>query len=167
MNLRKQKAVLLAASAAVLALGAAGCGGTGGPSRTSGPNANPNLEKAVKFTQCMREHGVPKFPDPDKNGKYSIAAGGTGASQQQVDRARQACKALEPPGFEPSAAERQKDQEEWLKWAQCMRRNGIRDMPDPQGGKLKVPRDRIDVNTPQFKRALKTCDRGGAANGNG
>lgn len=160
----KTVAVLLAAA---LALSVAGCGGFGDASSTSGSNANPNLEKAVKFTQCMREHGVPKFPDPDKNGKFTIAAGGTGASAQQVERARQACKALEPPGFEPGSAERAQDQKEWLKWAQCMRRNGIRDMPDPQDGRLKVPRDRIDVNTPQFKRALKACDQGGGENGNG
>lgn len=170
--MKKQKAVtaLLAASAAALALSVAGCGGTGDASSASGSpgtNANPNLEKAVKFTQCMREHGVPKFPDPDKNGKFTIGAGGPDKNSPQVQQARQACKALEPPGFEPSDAERAQDQKEWLTWAQCMRRNGIRDMPDPQGGKLKVPRDRIDVNTPQFKKALKACDRGGAENGNG
>lgn len=161
--------VLLAASAAALALTVAGCGGSGdAKSDSSGSNANPNLEKAVKFTQCMREHGVPKFPDPDKNGKFTIAAGGPDKNSPQVKQARQACKSLEPPGFEPSSAERAQDQKEWLKWAQCMRRNGIPDMPDPQDGRLKVPRDRINVNTPQFKRALKVCDRGGGAeNGNG
>jgi hypothetical protein len=50
-----------------------------------------------------------------------------------------------------------KAQNEWLKFAQCMRTNGIRDFPDPKDGRLLVPRDRINTNSPQFKKALKAC----------
>jgi hypothetical protein len=148
--------VLLAVS---LALTVAGCGGSGdsGDSKAGSSGSNSTVEQAVKYAQCMRENGVTDFPDPDKNGKFVIAAGGPNKNSPQVQKAKQACKAQEPPGLKDSPAEVAKEQREWLKFAQCMRQNGIRDFPDPKDGKLLVPRDRINVNTPQFKNALKAC----------
>jgi hypothetical protein len=162
------KAVVLLAA---LALTVAGCGGSGN-SKSSSSSANPNLEKAVKYAQCMRENGLTTFPDPDKNGRFMIAAGGPNRNSPQFKKAQQACKSQEPPGIQENPAERAQDQKEWLKWAQCMRKNGIPDMPDPQDGRLLVPRDRINVNSPQFKRALNTCRDvahvgGGSENGKG
>jgi hypothetical protein len=163
----------LSLAAAVLALAATGCGGSGDPkSSSSGSNANPALEKAVKYAQCMRENGVTDFPDPEKNGKFMIPAGGPNRNSAQFKKAQQACKSQEPPGIQDDPAERAHDQEEWLKWAQCMRKNGISAMPDPQDGRLLVPRDRINTNSPQFKRAMNACRDvahvgGGSGNGNG
>jgi hypothetical protein len=163
--------VLLAASAAVLALTVAGCGGSG-DAKSSSSSSNPTLEKAVKYAQCMRENGVTNFPDPNKNGRFVIAAGGPNRNSPQFKKAQQACKSQEPPGIQDDPAELAKDQEEWLKFAQCMRKNGIQDFPDPQDGRLLVPRDKINVNSPQFKKALNACRDvahlgGGAEDGNG
>jgi hypothetical protein len=168
----KKVSVLLAASAAALALAVAGCGGSGdsesGSSGSSGSNANPTVERAVKFSQCMRENGVTNFPDPDKDGDFVIGAGGPNRNTPQFRKAQQACKSLEPPGFlKDDPAEVAQAQKEWLAWAQCMRKNGIPNMPDPQDGRLRVPRDRINTNSPQFKRALKTCHQVGGGSGNG
>jgi hypothetical protein len=165
--------VSLALAAAALALTVAGCGGSGdSKSGSAGSNANPNLEKAVKYAQCMRGNGVTNFPDPDKNGRFMIPAGGPNRNSPQFKKAQQACKSQEPPGIQDNPAERAQDQKEWLKWAQCMRKNGIPDMPDPQDGRLLVPRDRINTNSPQFKKALTTCRDvahvgGGSEDGNG
>ena len=148
--------VLLAASAASLALTVAGCGGSG-DSKAGSSNSNPTLEQAVKYAQCMRENGVTDFPDPDKNGRFVIAAGGPNQNSPQVKKAKQACKSQEPPGIKDDPASVAKAQNEWLKFAQCMRTNGIRDFPDPKDGRLLVPRDRINTNSPQFKKALKAC----------
>jgi hypothetical protein len=148
--------VLLAASAAALALTAAGCGGSG-DSKSSSSGSNPTVEQAVKYAQCMRENGVTNFPDPDKNGRIVIAAGGPNKNDPQVKKAQQTCKSLEPPGLKDDPAKVAQAQQEWLKFAQCMRKNGIQDFPDPKDGKLLVPRDRIDTNSPQFKNALKAC----------
>lgn len=150
--------VVLAATAAALTLTVTGCGGSGdSKSSSSSSNANPVLEKAVKYAQCMRGNGVANFPDPEKNGRFMIEAGGPNQNSAQFKKAQQACKSQEPPGLQENPAERAHDQKEWLKWAQCMRQNGIRDMPDPQDGRLLVPRDRINTNSPQFKQALNTC----------
>lgn len=165
--------VRLAVSAAALALTVAGCGGSGDAKvGSSSSTASSALEKAVKYTQCMRENGVTDFPDPDKNGRFMIAAGGPKRDSAQFKKAQQACKSQEPPGIQDNPAERAQDQKEWLKWAQCMRKNGIQSMPDPQDGRLLVPRDRINTNSPQFKKALNTCRDvahvgGGSENGNG
>ncbi|HEY6787182.1 MAG TPA: hypothetical protein VI365_07700 [Trebonia sp.] len=40
----------------------------GGGTASSGSG---NLAKELKFAQCMRSHGVPGFPDPNKNGGFS------------------------------------------------------------------------------------------------
>lgn len=164
------RSVLLAASAAALALTVAGCGGSGdSKTSSSGSNANPNVEKAVKYAQCMRENGLTSFPDPDKNGKFVIAAGGPKRDSPQFKKAQQACKSQEPPGIEDDPAEIAKDQASWLKFAQCMRQNGIKDFPDPKDGRLLVDRNRINVNSPQFKNALKACRGvgGGPGDANG
>lgn len=163
--------VFLAASAAALALTVAGCGGSGdSKSSSSGSNANSTLEQAVKYAQCMRENGVTNFPDPDKNGRIMIPAGVDNKSPQ-AKKAQQACKSQEPPGIQDDPAQRAQAQNEWLKWAQCMRKNGVPNMPDPQDGRLLVPRDRINVNSPQFKNAMNACRSasvgGGSGNGNG
>ncbi|WP_329246423.1 hypothetical protein OG417_51650 [Actinoallomurus sp. NBC_01490] len=161
---------LLAASAAALALTVAGCGGSGdAKSSSSGSNT---LEQAVKYAQCMRENGVTNFPDPDKNGRFVIAAGGSNRNSPQFKKAQQACESQEPPGMKDDSKDVAKAQTEWLKFAQCMRKNGIQDFPDPQDGRLKVPRDRINVNSPQFKKAMTACRDvanvgGGSGNGNG
>ena len=158
--------VLLAATAAALALTAAGCGGSGdSKSGSSGSNANSTLEKAVKYAQCMRENGVTDYPDPDKDGRFMIAAGGPNQNSPQFKKAHQACKSQEPPGIEEDPAARAHEQTEWLKVARCMRKNGVPNFPDPQDGRLKVPRDRIDVNSPQFKKALTACRDAGHPGG--
>jgi hypothetical protein len=164
--------VLLAASVVLLSVTAAGCGGSdSGSSGSSGTGSSANVEQAVKFAQCMRQNGVTNFPDPQKNGKFMIPAGGPDRNSPQVKKAQQACKSLQPPGFEADAAERAKDQEEWLKFTHCMRRQGIANFPDPQDGRLLVDRTKVNVKTPQFKKALNACRNvahvGGSENANG
>jgi hypothetical protein len=71
------------------------------------PKANPpspaeqakTLQKALAFTQCMRTHGEPTFPDPRAiNGGISFSLGGVDPSSTQFQRAQQACRKLAPFG---------------------------------------------------------------------
>jgi hypothetical protein len=168
--------MLLAASAAALALTVAGCGGSGdSKSSSSGSNSNSNatLEQAVKYAQCMRKNGVTNWPDPDKDGRFVIGAGGPDRNAPQFKKAQRTCKSQEPPGLhKDTPAERAREQNEWLKVAQCMRKNGVPNFPDPQDGRLKIDRSKINVNSPQFKNAQKACrdaghPGGGSDNGRG
>ena len=53
-------------------------------------------QAALKFSQCMRSHGVPKFPDPEfGNGRIGIRIGqGVNPDSPQFQRAQQACGKL-------------------------------------------------------------------------
>jgi hypothetical protein len=60
-----------------------------------------NLKQALKYTQCMRSHGVPNFPDPSTNGSgmYGFTIpNGSGIDPQSAtyQRANQACQSLMP-----------------------------------------------------------------------
>lgn len=145
--------VLLAASAAALALTAAGCGGSG--DAKSGSSATSSAEQGVKHAQCMRANGLPGYPDPGQGG---------GPPKNLPDRdspvfkrAEQACQSLLPPEDRPGTPENAELQRKMLKSAQCMRENGVPNFPDPQNGKILVKRGTIDGNSPQFKKAVQAC----------
>jgi hypothetical protein len=121
---------------AMVALISAGC--SNAPATTSNGNTAAGTttthEKAMKFAQCMRDNGVSEFPDPDPSGELTLDGVLNGTSldpnTSAWKRAISACKALQPPGFtghKRSAAE----QKAALKFAQCVRDNGVKDFPDP------------------------------------
>jgi hypothetical protein len=122
----------------------AGCGGSSsGNSNTTAANQ----EKAVKFAQCMRENGISQFPDPDASGNLTIDGVLNGSSldpnSSEWQQAIAACKGLQPPGF-TGGGERSADQQEAaLKFAQCVRGNGVPDFPDPASGQPLVDTNRI------------------------
>ncbi len=135
----------LAAAALLAAALLAGCGGSsgGGADASAGTGG-----RAVRFAQCMREHGVPDFPDP-VDGRITMSSGGDPAALQA---AQAACQQLAPQG---RASPRM--QEQILAFSQCMRDHGVPDFPDPQGpGRLLVPRT-IDTQSPQFAQARQAC----------
>ena len=130
------------AALAMLTLIGAGCSGTGSSSGTntaassSGGNNNDTATRgqAVKFAECMRDNGVKEFPDPDASGALTVDAIANGSSLDTntaaFKQAISACKDLEPPGFTGHKRSAQQ-QKAALKFAQCMRDNGVKDFPDP------------------------------------
>ena len=150
---------------------ATGCssGGDGSPGVASlGPGTSSASHSAsagkadpLKYSQCMRAHGVTKFPDPGANGQLRIAAGpGTGLDPNSsvFKAAQQACKSLEPT---PPAADRKKTYDALLKFAQCIRQHGIAKFPDPNpDGGLRINSkqgDSLDPNGALFKKAQQAC----------
>jgi hypothetical protein len=133
------------AAAVVLAAAAGGVAVmTGGGQATPEQRVNPatvgrgenvtRRDKAVRFSVCMRANGVSAFPDPDATGALTIDAVANGSSldtsSPAFEQALTACKDLEPPGF--TGHERNAQQQEAaLKFAQCVRENGVKDFPDP------------------------------------
>jgi hypothetical protein len=60
-------------------------------------------EQMLKFAQCMRSHGVPKFPDPtvspNGGGKLTIApSSGIDPKSRQFQAAQKACRKFTPGG---------------------------------------------------------------------
>jgi hypothetical protein len=91
-------------------------------------------EKAVKFAECIRAHGVRDFPDPNEKNQFEY---GVSVTPAVWTRATTACKDLQPPGT-LSAKRTPKEQSASLRFAQCVRENGVKDFPDPVNGEPLV-----------------------------
>lgn len=122
-------------------------------------------EQALEFAECMRENGVPDFPDPQvEDGRIQMRVGGPDGGAdldpEAVDKAMEACQDLAPRGGGNfSSEDRQEMQDAFLEYAQCMRDNGY-DMPDPDfseggGGLFRMQGEPDD---PAFKKAQEACE---------
>jgi putative hemolysin len=126
---------------------------------SSGGNTNATTHaQAVKFAECIRDNGVTEFPDPDASGSfaYGIKRGSSlDPSTAAWQKAIGACKDLEPPGALGGKASPQ-EQKARLKFAQCMRDNGVQDFPDPTtSGPLIDVQDARSI--PGFQAAMQKC----------
>jgi hypothetical protein len=161
-----------AAVLAGLALLAAGCA-DGSPatavasvptasSSTSQSPGQPAAGDMVKYSQCMRSHGVPKFPDPNADGGLGIDAAklGMDPAGPVFKAAEAACKSLMPQGPPPDPKKAAEVQQQLLAYSRCIRSKGIKNYPDPKfvdgGAQLELPRS-VNPNSPQFKAADAAC----------
>jgi hypothetical protein len=115
----------------------------------------------VAFAKCMRDNGVPNFPDPGKNGQIQLDPN-SGVDQESAEyrKAQDACKQ-----YIGSAARVREDAasqwtiEDKIKYADCMRKNGLPSFPDPdKNGQMVLPRS-IDPESEQFKAAESACSQ--------
>jgi hypothetical protein len=117
---------------------------------------------AVKFSVCMRSHGVTEFPDPTigSNGLPSWGPtpnvkGGAPA----YNAAQKVCK-KDLPGLGPhTSAEKATAHAAALKYATCMRSNGVPNFPDPNGqGLIQVNATAaLEPSSPAFEKAQMAC----------
>jgi hypothetical protein len=143
---RKLRPLVALALVALISLISAGCG-SNAPSETgtasrAGTGGNKNATdqgKAVKFAECIRAHGVADFPDPNAKGEFVY---GVSVSPAVWKKAVDACKDLQPPGT-LSAKRSSKQQSAALRFAQCIRENGVKDFPDPANGEPLVNTNHI------------------------
>lgn len=142
------------------ATGAASSGSSTGSGASSGSASNggntqaTKREKAVKFAECVRAQGVPHFPDPDATGNFNFAVDVSAAT---FTSAVNACKALQPPGT-LSAHRSPKQQSAALRFAQCVRANGVPDFPDPVNGQPLIDTDHIpSSNSPSGMSILNAA----------
>ena len=129
------------AALALVALISAGCGsnaasetGTTSNTGTGGDKKLTARDKAVKFAECIRAHGVSDFPDPNAKNEFEYGVSVTPAVWKQ---ATTACKDLQPPGT-LSSKRTPKEQSASLRFAECIRENGVKDFPDPVNGEPLV-----------------------------
>jgi hypothetical protein len=158
----KQWLAAAAVLVASLALVAAGCGGSGSSDANSssgsaaGSSSGSDLnERLADFSQCMRENGVPNFPDQRAvNGQVQLSLPpGLDPNSPQFQQAMEACRSLAPVQENGGGAGQQ---DQLLRFAKCMRKNGVPDFPDPTRGGL-VTGSGIDPNSAQFQSALQAC----------
>jgi hypothetical protein len=178
-------AVLLAAAA--LALGACG-GGPSSPgvanlgksSSNNGSGSTTTVLSHVNPTQllnewaaCMRSHGDPNQADPtiDANKDIDITwdpaipggYNGTNKGGQGNSGPGQYCRVYLTAAQTVLSGNRQhprSDQATLLKYAECMRANGIADFPDPVNGTLTFDLGAsgdLNPDNPAFQTASKLC----------
>jgi hypothetical protein len=159
---------------AVVALGitVAGCSGgstvptalqptttaaSAGGSSSSG--AASTLAQAVAYSQCIRSHGVPNFPDPTQtpSGGYGYRTAGIDPNSTAFQGALQACKALPSPWNTTDQQLSPAQQQAWLKWAQCIRAHGMPDFPDPTFSGTEVRDAGVGSSSPELQPALDAC----------
>lgn len=157
------------AALAIVALVGAGCSSASSENGGSGgtPNKATNRDKGVKFAECMRDNGVKDFPDPDASGELTVDGIANGSSVDTNGAAWQsaigACKDLQPSGF--TGHKRSAEQQTYaLKFAQCIRENGVSDFPDPAPDAPLVDTRRIPSaagkgaqGIPELNAAMQTC----------
>jgi hypothetical protein len=184
------KATGLIAGLAAIALLAAGCGdasksptvahlgssttpstspsGSSTGSGSASSSAESPRSQAVAYSTCMREHGVPNFPEPristsgnEVKVAMRVTPGITGNPHFQS--AEKACGKLLPeggpggPGSNDQISPR--EQSQYLKAAACIRTHGIPNFPDPtfSGGGVHVSQKGLDLHSPQVRAAEEAC----------
>jgi hypothetical protein len=151
-------------SIAVITVAVAGCGGGGGYGGTASSAAPGTYQQFVAYSKCMRGHGDPGFPDPQKGPGGAWLYPEDPQTQQDFsgpgyDAAQRACKKLQPSGG-LTPAEREAAIRQLLKLAACMRAHGITSFPDPatnHGGAGVSLGAGIDPSSSQFQAAQKAC----------
>ena len=126
------KAARTLTALAMLGMTLAGCSNAS----TDTGNTASTRSNALKFSECMRANGLSAFPDPDASGALTIDGVVNGSSLDPNSaawkQAMSACKDLEPAGFTGGNGPVTPQQHEArLKFAQCVRDNGVPDFPDP------------------------------------
>jgi hypothetical protein len=155
------------AALAMVALLSAGCSNAAAQNGTgsSGGSNAPNRDQALKFAECMRKNGVREFPDPDASGTLTIDGVANGStldtSSAAFTQAITACKDLQPPGFTGHKRNAQ-EQENALKFAQCIRDNGVKDFPDPTPDGALIDTSRMPGSPgarsiPGLQAAMEKC----------
>jgi hypothetical protein len=171
----RSRALLLAPSLAGLigvSLLVSACGGSPGSrvaqlgsATTTSSNAPPtsaqltNVQKMLAFSHCVREHGVPNFPDPNSQGSLpALNQQDLGVSKQTSLAAQHACESVLSRGTSTGTPQqRQQKLAFGLKVAECLRTHGYPTFPDPTGSSQELPPG-IDPSSPQFEAAQTTCE---------
>jgi hypothetical protein len=141
---RPARATLLAAVLpAVLVAALAGCHSGGArAAATTSPSAMSDdriLAIGREYSQCVRDHGVPNFPDLVLNdGMLVLPEDNTADSSKQAlqanKAAQDACKSILdklPASAQKNRPPTAADVQNMLKFSQCMREHGVPEWPDP------------------------------------
>jgi hypothetical protein len=165
----KSRSALAAIGSALSATVIAACGSSS-PQTTTNSGSGPTQAQiqhyqtdAVKFTDCMRNHGITNFPDaPGPNG----AGGRTWKSAFQNSSpgfatADTACRHFLPAGGQTQSAPPSHRQiGAMLAFARCVRRHGFTRFPDPNSSGITHPMlaaAGIDLHQPALVRAADAC----------
>jgi hypothetical protein len=130
-NMRIKTPLFIASVAAL----AAGCGSSNPPASAGRSSGSP-ADAAYKYARCIREHGVPGFPDPQVSsspGETSVAQmlPKSVASSPRFKSAQRACRGIVPGPGSQGSSDQLAHKSEFLAFARCVRAHGVSGFPDP------------------------------------
>jgi len=163
MTLHRCQLLTTIALAALLA----GCGGSNSPGTSNSPRSGGHLtqaqlqQQALRFTACMRTHGVPNIPDPGVQGWKAVL----GSQAPAVLAAERICGRLVPgvgpSGQSQSEAHSPAQTVAMVAFADCLRGHGFPSFPDPtSSGELThemLANAGIDIHQPAIVQAADAC----------
>jgi hypothetical protein len=155
----------------------AGSTAAGGGAASSGQSSPSALDSdALAYAKCMRASGVPSFPDPQAGGGFLFHASAGMSPSSPVFKAAQAqCRHFMPPGPGSGPPPSPQTLAHFLRVAQCMRKHGVYDFPDPRTsvpsnplgsgtgvisdieGVILIFPSTIDQQSPVFTQAAAVC----------
>lgn len=115
-----------------------------------------------KWVDCMRQHGIPKMPDPQADGQVVTRRGVMPNDPQVRDTANRACESVRPTRPQSVTALWNKEAREsvtpaevaqYKKLAKCMQANGAPDFPSEY-----LSNKKWDQDAPGALRATSICD---------
>lgn len=167
---------LLAASLLTLALPVLAACGNGSPaaapvaalgnsaSATASPKSTQSAyQQGLKYSACMRSHGIKAFPDPvaGPNGGVGFQISrnsGIDPNSSQMKAAQAACESQLPGGKDGGAGSF--NPAKIAPWAACIRQHGIKNFPDPTntGTGIKIDLSGTGIDPNNLQTAMQACD---------
>jgi hypothetical protein len=150
----------MVAAAGACAAVVAGCGSGGHAASHATPSGTRGTQAILReLTQCIRQHGVPNFPDPtidQRTGKVQVPPGTRKPPQSTMNACRSIASRLPAEGSNrpPTAAEMAKLRE----LSTCMRQHGLPDWPDPNAnGAFALPPRLQQGGKVMMRTQLQAC----------
>ena len=166
----RRRASVLAAAAAGVAVLTAACGSGGGGPAGSSPSHPPGYQQYHAYSQCLRSHGAPFWPEPsavpagvwDNPNTYNITPQILAAEHGPAwQAALTACQHLAPWQLPYTAAQISALRSRLQRLTACMRAHGITHFPSPAAGPYGAgfpsPGPGVSPDSGQFRAAQRAC----------
>jgi hypothetical protein len=151
-----------------------GCGGLGSGPVVVGATTATGNSSPVALSRCMRAHGLTNFPDPEQgsdglgfpgglfmSSDGTLTVDGVSFAGPALQTAQQASKRFLPGGGGPPPPISASQKKAALANAQCMRKHGVPNFPDPTfpaGGGVAIKiGSGVNPQSPAFKQAAAAC----------
>lgn len=168
---RAGRLLTTAAAVTTTALVLAACGSSGTPSGGGGNPTRAQIQQgqqdAIRFSDCMRSHGVANFPDPPTSASGASAGhafkDAMASSSPAVQSAETACQHFMPGGHLGSqpAGPSPTQTTALLVFAHCLRSHGFPNFPDPNSSgqitREMIANAGITLNQPATLRVTDEC----------
>jgi hypothetical protein len=141
---------------------------TAGSSAPAAVSEQQILAIGRQYAQCLRDHGIPTFPDMVVlGGRLAVPDNAAGDAAEQALRANpdaaRACQSILanlPPSAQKNAEVSPDDLQALLKFAQCLREHGVAGWPDPNPqGAFPISGTPLadEIKSPQVQSAIQAC----------